>query len=124
MDFKSEKPIYQQIIDLVYDRIAGGEWPENERIPSVRDLAAQLQVNPNTVMRAYERLQQTDVIINQRGIGFFVAGGAKDQVVTLKRKDFFDVTLPELFDTMQTLGITVNEITEKYKTRLGKADES
>lgn len=124
MDFKSEKPIYQQIIDLVYDRIAGGEWPENERIPSVRDLAAQLQVNPNTVMRAYERLQQTDVIINQRGIGFFVAGGAKDQVVTLKRKDFFDVTLPELFDTMQTLGITVNEITEKYKARLGKADES
>lgn len=115
MDFKTEKPIYQQIIDLVYDRIASGEWAEDERIPSVRDLAAELQVNPNTAMRAYERLQATDVILNKRGIGFFVAGGAKKQVLTLKRADFFEVTLPELFTTMRTLGITLDEVSAKYQ---------
>ena len=53
MDFKSEKPIYRQIVDYVCDRIASGRWPEQERVPSVRDMAAQLQVNPNTAMRAF-----------------------------------------------------------------------
>ncbi len=116
MDFKTEKPIYQQIIDLIYNSIASGQWPEDERILSVRDFAAELQVNPNTVMRAYERLQATDVIVNKRGIGFFVAGGAGEQVRALKRKDFFQTTLPELFATMQTLGITLSEVTEAYAT--------
>lgn len=117
MDFKSEKPIYQQIVDFVCDNIAGGRWPEQERIPSVRDLAAQLQVNPNTAMRAYERLQMAEIITNSRGIGYFVAKGAKEQVIGLKRAEFFEVTLPEVFDTMDTLGIAIGEVTDKYAER-------
>lgn len=117
MDFKSEKPIYQQIVDFVCDNIAGGRWPEQERIPSVRDLAAQLQVNPNTAMRAYERLQMAEIITNSRGIGYFVAKGAKEQVIDLKRAEFFEVTLPEVFDTMDTLGISIGEVTDKYAGR-------
>lgn len=117
MDFKSEKPIYQQIVDFVCDHIAGGRWPEGERIPSVRDLAAQLQVNPNTAMRAYERLQLAEIITNTRGIGFFVAEGAKAKVVALKRTEFFEVTLPEVFDTMETLGIPMDEVAAKYAER-------
>lgn len=117
MDFKSEKPIYQQIVDFVCDNIAGGRWPEQERIPSVRDLAAQLQVNPNTAMRAYERLQMAEIITNSRGIGYFVAKGAKEQVIGLKRSEFFEVTLPEVFDAMDTLGISIGEVTDKYAER-------
>lgn len=119
MDFKTERPIYQQIIDLVYASIAEGRWREPERIPSVREFAAQLQVNPNTVMRAYERLQATDVIVNRRGIGFFVAVGAKEQVLVLKRKDFFEVVLPELFAAMQTLEIDIREVLAAYKKSKG-----
>ncbi len=117
MEFKSEKPIYQQIVDYVCDNIAGGHWPEEERIPSVRDLAAQLQVNPNTVMRAYERLQMAEIITNSRGIGYFVSKGAKRQVVGLKRTEFFEVTLPEVFDAMDTLGISIDEVIERYAGR-------
>lgn len=114
MDFKDKKPIYQQIVDYMCDRIASGSWPEEERIPSVRDMAAQLQVNPNTVMRAYERLQMTRIITNSRGIGYFVAPGAKSQVIELKRAEFFATTLPEVFATIRTLGITWEEMTLKH----------
>lgn len=117
MDFKSEKPIYQQIVDYVCDNIAGGRWPEQERIPSVRDLAAQLQVNPNTAMRAYERLQMGEIITNSRGIGYFVSKGAKQRVVNLKRAEFFEVTLPGVFDTMDTLNISIEEVDAEYAKR-------
>lgn len=117
MDFKSEKPIYRQIVDFVCDRIADGRWPEEERLPSVRDLAAQLQVNPNTVMRAYERLQMAEIVTNSRGIGYFVARGAKRQVVGLKRAEFFETTLPELFAAMETLGISWEEVVRRYEQR-------
>lgn len=117
MDFKSEKPIYQQIVDYVCDNIAGGRWPEEERIPSVRDLAAQLQVNPNTAMRAYERLQMGEIITNSRGIGYFVSQGAKQQVISLKRAEFFEVTLPEVFETMDTLKVSIEEVDAEYAKR-------
>lgn len=117
MDFKNEKPIYQQIGDYMCERIASGSWSEEERVPSVRDLAAQLQVNPNTVMRAYERLQMAEIITNSRGIGYFVARGAKRKVVELKRAEFFETTLPELFAAMETLGISWEEINQKYENR-------
>lgn len=117
MDFKSEKPIYQQIVDYVCDNIAGGRWPEEERIPSVRDLAAQLQVNPNTAMRAYERLQMGEIITNSRGIGYFVSKGAKQQIISLKRIEFFEVTLPEVFDTMDTLNVSIEEVDAEYAKR-------
>ena len=117
MDFKSEKPIYQQIVDYVCDHIACGRWLEEERVPSVRDLAAQLQVNPNTAMRAYERLQMAGIITNSRGVGYFVSTGAKQRVIDLKRTEFFETTLPEVFATMDTLGITREEVTAKYEKR-------
>lgn len=120
MDFKNEKPIYQQIVDYVCERIAAGQWAEEERIPSVRDLATQLQVNPNTVMRAYERLQMSEVIANTRGVGYFVSAGAKQQVTALKRAAFFETALPELFTAMQTLGISWDEVEACYRRQKGE----
>lgn len=117
MDFKTEKPIYQQIVEYICDHIAGGRWAEQERIPSVRDLAAQLQVNPNTAMRAFERLQAADIITNQRGIGYFVSPGAKAQVLSLKRTEFFETTLPEVFSAMDTLNVTIEEVIDTYRKR-------
>ncbi len=54
MDFKKQKPIYLQIADTLCERIVAGEWQVDERVPSVRDVAAELGVNPNTVMRTYD----------------------------------------------------------------------
>ena len=80
-------------------------------------MAAQLQVNPNTAMRAYERLQIAGIITNSRGIGYFVSRGAKERVIDLKRSEFFETTLPEVFAAMDTLGITWEEVTAEYGKR-------
>ncbi|MEX1302542.1 MAG: GntR family transcriptional regulator, partial [Desulfotignum sp.] len=73
MEFQKKDAIYLQIADLMCERILLEDWQENNRIPSVREMAVDLEVNPNTVMRAYAFLQQQGIIFNKRGIGYFVA---------------------------------------------------
>lgn len=118
MDFKTEKPIYQQIVELIEERIRSGTWNEGERIPSVRDLGAELEVNPNTVMRAFERLCMAGVIENSRGIGYSVCKGAREMVNAKHQDEFLTQTLPGIFNQMDTLGITIEKVDELYRNRL------
>ena len=73
MDFNADKPIFLQIADSVCDRILSGELNGEDRIPSVREFGADIGVNPNTVMRTYEKLTADGIIYNKRGIGYFCA---------------------------------------------------
>ena len=81
MEFSQPKGIYQQIADQLRDRILAGEWHEGARIPSVRELATSIGVNPNTVTKSYQALLDREVIENQRGIGYFVALDAKQKIL-------------------------------------------
>lgn len=119
MEFIEAQAIYQQVADHVCEKILRREWPEGERIPSVRELAMDLQVNPNTVNKAYAYLQDRELIHNQRGIGYFVGETAVDRTQSLKREEFFDEELPRVFRTMELLGISPDEITEHYRTYKG-----
>ena len=74
MNFNTEKPIYLQIVDVIADRILSGELKGGDRIPSVREYGADIGVNPNTMMRSYEKLTADGIIYNKRGIGYFVPG--------------------------------------------------
>ncbi len=116
MDFNSNKPIYRQIIDFSYNNILSGNWSEGERIPSVRELAAQLAVNSHTVLKAMEYLQQRDIIYQRRGMGFYLNDDARQKVMADRRANFFDETLPVLFDEMKRLDISINEIIDRYNT--------
>lgn len=89
-------------------RILSGEWPEQQRIVSVREMAQMVGVNPNTVMRSYERLEGDGIIYNRRGIGFFVAEGAKDHIKQLERKKFMDEELPKLRERLVFLGLSID----------------
>src|SRR6201986_4926735 len=100
MQFRETQSIYLQIADYVCEKILLKEWPPGERIPSVRELAVQLEVNPNTVMRTYEFLQQKEIIYNQRGIGFFVAAGAVKQATQYRMEAFMEKDLPHLLRSM------------------------
>ena len=82
MEFSQPKGIYQQIADQMRDRILAGEWHEGERIPSVRELAVGVGVNPNTVTKSYQALLDREIIENQRGLGYFVAADAKQRILT------------------------------------------
>lgn len=108
MQFSEEKPIWRQIYELIAMRVLSGEWAEGERVMSVREMAASVGVNPNTVMRSYERLEADGVIFNRRGIGFFVSEGAKEHIRQLERQKFMDEELPKLRERLQLLGLTID----------------
>ena len=105
MDFKKQKPIYHQIADMLCDRIVGDEWKAEERIPSVRDVAIQLGVNPNTVMRVYEKLTAEGIIYNKRGIGYFVSGEAREKILDTQRQEFLEKEVPTIRRKMDLLGL-------------------
>lgn len=107
MQFSEDKPIWRQIYDLIAKHILSGEWPEGERIVSVREMASQVGVNPNTVMRSYERLEADGIIFNRRGIGFFVAESARERLLALLREKFMTEELPKLREQLLLLGLIV-----------------
>ena len=89
MNFKEAKAIYLQIADRICDEILLGQYKEEERIPSVREYAAIVEVNANTAMRSFDYLQSQEVIYNKRGIGYFVSVGAKKKILS-SAKDIFE----------------------------------
>lgn len=118
MQFRESISIYLQIADYICEKILLKQWKIDERIPSVRELAMQLEVNPNTVMRTYEFLQQQNVIYNQRGIGYFVGAEAIKNATQYRKTEFMENELPVLFRNMYLLGMDVEELRprfEKYK---------
>ena len=120
MDFKSNDAIYLQIADYINEHILLGKWSINEKVPSVRELAAHLQVNPNTVMRTYEHLQQQGIVFNKRGIGFFVTETAVKQIHKQQRERFLIRDLPEFFRNIYLLGISLDDIKVRYEAYLSK----
>ena len=110
MNFNSEKPIYLQISDHLCERILSGDLLPEDRIPSVRDYGADIGVNPNTVMRTYEKLTADGIIFNKRGIGYFVAPDAREMVLERERKEFMENELPAIRKRMALLGIDPAEL--------------
>lgn len=123
MNFKESKSIYLQIADRICDEILSGQYAEESRIPSVRDYASIVEVNANTVMRSYDYLQSRNVIYNKRGIGYFVAGGARDLILSLRRDVFMREELEAFFRQVRTLGIPMDEIVGMYKEFCKKNSE-
>lgn len=107
MHFSDDKPIWRQIYELIAMRILSGEWREEERVVSVRELAQELGVNPNTVMRSYERLEADGIIFNRRGIGFYVSLGAVVHIRDIERSKFISEELPKLADRLALLGLKI-----------------
>ncbi len=105
MEFSENKPIYLQIFDAICDRILCGELQPEARIPSVREYGADVGVNPNTVMRTYEKLTSDGIIFNKRGIGYFVSAEARDIILEAQRKAFLEEELPLILRKMELLGI-------------------
>lgn len=124
MEFRDNRPIYLQISDLVMEKIITGTWREADRIPSVRELAVSLEVNPNTVMHAYGYLQDNEIIYNRRGIGYHVADAGKEKAKQLKRREFVKEELPGFFRAMEVLDIEIEDIEKFYREYREERGES
>ncbi|MEO6964103.1 MAG: GntR family transcriptional regulator [Puia sp.] len=115
MEFRDNEAIYLQIAAYVSKNILLGKWPAEQKIPSVRDLAIELQVNLNTVMRSYEFLENLGVIYNKRGLGSFVAPDGFDKVKAYRKDRFIQQDLPVFFTNIYLLGISQEEIIQWYE---------
>jgi GntR family transcriptional regulator len=120
MRFNSDQPIFAQIQDLLVEEVLSGRLASGERLPSARELAASLEVNPNTATRALQGLADSGVARCERGTGYFVAEGGPAIARAERRRRFFDEALPSVFKAMDELGVTAEDFLARYAAR-GKA---
>lgn len=113
MEFNEPKGIYLQIADQIRERILRGEWKAGERIPSIRELAVELGVNPNTVTKSYQKLLERELISNQRGRGYFVSEDAAGRALKEVKDEFMCEEVPRILRTMKLLDIGLDEIAER-----------
>ena len=118
MEFRETLPIYLQIADFVCEKILSKEWKADFRVPSVRELAISLEVNPNTVMRTYEFLQQKDILFNQRGVGLFVSSDAHKNALAYLKEKFMQKEMPVFFRGMTLLGLDIEDLESLFKKYL------
>lgn len=112
IDFKSTKGIFQQIAENLCHQILEGTLPPGERVPSVRDLAVEFEVNRNTLLRTYSILEDAAIIVNKRGIGFFVAENAVELIRNNEKTEFFNNDLPEFMRKVQMLKLTESDLSD------------
>ena len=115
MEFNENKSIYLQLADIFCEQILVGKWGPLEKIPSVRDMGMMVQVNPNTVLRTYDHLQQKGIIFNKRGLGYFTEEDSVEKIMQYRKEDFFNNVLPKFFKTISLLNISPEEIMNKFK---------
>ena len=112
MDFKSSKGIFLQIADNLCRQILDGTLKPGDRVPSVRDLAAEFEVNRNTVMRTYSNLEEAGIFENKRGIGFFISENANKLVRIGEKNDFFSYDLPEFIIKVKLLRLNSADLND------------
>ena len=115
MQFQNTQPIFMQIVDYVCDEVLRGTLTADQQLPSVRDLAVELEVNPNTVMRAVERLLGAGIVYSQRGRGNFLAADAADRIRQMRRERLSSDTLPRLADEMILLGVKPSDVADELQ---------
>ena len=94
MIFSDSKAIYEQISERVCDDIISGKYKADGRIPSARDIGANFQVNPNTVVKSFELLARNEIIYYRRGMGYYVSSNALKRILDVRRKNFLGILLP------------------------------
>ena len=119
MEFDKNTPIYVQIMFEIKRRISTGQLKPGEKLPSVRDLAEELKVNPNTIVRTYQELEREGVTETRRGMGTFIVENEKNSVSEMKStigKTFVE----EFIKKMHDVGVSDSEIISLVKQAIEK----
>ena len=114
MEFKENPAIYIQIAEYVCEQILLKKWKLGDKIISIRELAVQIEVNPNTVQRAYDLLQQQNIITNKRGIGYFTEDDAMERILNFRREQFIENELPVFMRNIYLLKMDFKKIKIMY----------
>ncbi len=112
VEWNEKQPIYRQLRDLVAERIMDGSFPEGEAVPSVRQVAADYQINHLTVGKAYQELVDADLLEKRRGLGMFVRQGARTALTRNEKQQFIDEEVPAFLERARVLGMDTRELAE------------
>ena len=110
LDFNSEKPIFVQVADGLEDAILTGTFEEGSQIPSITEISVTLKINPATALKGINILTENGIVYKKRGVGMFVAEGAKKKLTEKRRNLFFENYVKELLAEAKRLGVTKEEI--------------
>lgn len=113
MKFENNLPIYVQIVDYIKKQIVKRELKEGDKLPSVREIATNLKVNPNTVQRSYQELEREDLVYTQRGMGTFVTEDT-EKIYELKRNMAFSM-VNDFVENMKEIGFSLEEMIDLIK---------
>jgi len=109
-DWNDNQPIYRQLKDKVVTAIMDGALAEGEALPSVRNVAVDLQINPITASKAYQELVMDGLVEKRRGLGMFVIEGARGKLMEVERAKFINDEWPRVLDTIRRLGFNTKEL--------------
>lgn len=109
-NWNSREPIYRQLRDRAAEKILDGLWPEGEAAPSVRTISNELRVNPITVSRAWQMLVDEQLLEMRRGLGMYVAAGARQRLREAERSRFLEREWPAILKRVARLGLKLNEL--------------
>ncbi|NUR45090.1 MAG: GntR family transcriptional regulator [Sphingomonas sp.] len=110
-----EKPVYVRLRETIADAILTGRYSDGDPLPSVRALAAEEQANPLTVAKAYQGFQDEGLIVVKRGVGMFVAPGARSRLSDSERSRFLKEEWPEIRARMRRLGIDPETLLDRER---------
>jgi GntR family transcriptional regulator len=116
VNFRPSYSIYLQVADFICEKVLTRVWQDGDKLPAVKDLAVLTSVNPNTVIKALTWLQDNDILTTQRGVGYFLTDGAASKTLSLKRRQFIEEDLPDVFSSMQLLGVDIDELAALHQS--------
>jgi GntR family transcriptional regulator len=125
-EWNDQQPIYRQLRDRVVAMILDGVLKEGDPLPSVRNVAADYRLNPLTVLKGYQELVDEELVEKRRGLGMFVKGGARAQLLKGERQKFLGEEWPRIQTTIQRLGLDTKELldgTNRGQSKSGKKEE-
>jgi len=108
-------PIYRQLKDRVVSMMLDGVLKPGDALPSVRQIAAEYQLNPITVSRAYQELADEALVEKRRGLGMYMTDGARDKLLSSERERFLREEWPLVMERIQRLGLNVDEMMRAAK---------
>ncbi len=123
MEYSIPRAIYLQLADSLCDQILQGLYQPGARLPSVRELAAEAQVNPNTMLRTVSHLVDQEILVNQRGVGTFVSAVAREKIMEHRKQQFLQEELNRFFHTIQLLGLSFQDLQSHWELWLNRKEE-
>lgn len=124
MEFKPNFPIYLQVADFICEKVLREQWRNGDKLPALKDLAVTASVNPNTIIKGLGYLVDNHILTTQRGVGYFLTENARELTLELKRRQFIEDVLPEVFATMELLGLTPTDLIDIHDAKAAATNDS